>query len=195
MTGNEEMAAKGKAQHMKGDAQEAKGKAKDAVDNVKDAAKSATGRPVAASRASSRASSVPTKIRRSAGSVLDWNIVLTGVVPFVLFLIAGTAELNRPPFDQLLLAGDEDDVLDRLLALELTVNWLEGVGGVSEMNQADGIHPNEDGAMMVAENVWQVLEPVLRPIRRIMPDTGAIDFSPLVLILILGVVVRVLLAM
>ncbi|OWY59401.1 hypothetical protein B7486_74770 [cyanobacterium TDX16] len=26
-------------------------------------------------------------------------MVLTGVVPFVLFLIAGTAELNRPPFD------------------------------------------------------------------------------------------------
>ena len=38
-------------------------------------------------------------VARQAGSVLDWNIVLTGVVPFVLFLVAGTAELNRPPFD------------------------------------------------------------------------------------------------
>jgi NADH-quinone oxidoreductase subunit H len=28
-----------------------------------------------------------------------WNIIATGVVPFVVFLIAGTAELNRPPFD------------------------------------------------------------------------------------------------
>jgi NADH-quinone oxidoreductase subunit H len=28
-----------------------------------------------------------------------WNIIATGVVPFVIFLIAGTAELNRPPFD------------------------------------------------------------------------------------------------
>ena len=33
------------------------------------------------------------------GSILDWNIVATGVVPFVIFLIAATAELNRPPFD------------------------------------------------------------------------------------------------
>ena len=29
----------------------------------------------------------------------DWHIVATGVVPFVVFLIAATAELNRPPFD------------------------------------------------------------------------------------------------
>ena len=35
--------------------------------------------------------------------------------------------------------------------------------------------------------VWQalsaLLDPVLRPIRRVMPDTGMIDFSPMVLIL------------
>src|SRR5690606_29237802 len=36
---------------------------------------------------------------------------------------------------------------------------LYGVGGVPEMNQADGIHPNEEGARQVADNVWQVLEP------------------------------------
>ena len=29
----------------------------------------------------------------------DWNIVATGFVPFAIFLIAMTAELNRPPFD------------------------------------------------------------------------------------------------
>jgi NADH-quinone oxidoreductase subunit H len=28
-----------------------------------------------------------------------WNIIATGLVPFVVFLIAATAELNRPPFD------------------------------------------------------------------------------------------------
>ncbi len=28
-----------------------------------------------------------------------WNLVVAGVVPFVIFLIAGTAEMNRPPFD------------------------------------------------------------------------------------------------
>lgn len=33
------------------------------------------------------------------GTLSDWHIVATGVVPFVIFLIASTAELNRPPFD------------------------------------------------------------------------------------------------
>ena len=34
------------------------------------------------------------------GGILPrWNIIVTGVVPFIIFVIAGTAELNRPPFD------------------------------------------------------------------------------------------------
>jgi YggT family protein len=40
--------------------------------------------------------------------------------------------------------------------------------------------------------IWRsinaLLEPLLRPIRRLMPDTGAIDFSPLVLIVLLNIV-------
>lgn len=37
-------------------------------------------------------------------------------------------------------------------------------------------------------SVNALLEPLLRPIRRIMPETGAIDFSPLVLIVLLNIV-------
>ncbi len=29
----------------------------------------------------------------------DWHVVATGFVPFIIFLMAATAELNRPPFD------------------------------------------------------------------------------------------------
>ena len=33
------------------------------------------------------------------GFIPSWNIVVTGIVPFVIFLIAATAELARTPFD------------------------------------------------------------------------------------------------
>ena len=35
----------------------------------------------------------------SQSSVSKWHLIATGVVPFVIFMIAATAELNRPPFD------------------------------------------------------------------------------------------------
>ncbi len=38
-------------------------------------------------------------IVQTQDSFADWNIVATGIVPFVIFMIATTAELNRPPFD------------------------------------------------------------------------------------------------
>jgi acyl-CoA thioesterase I len=38
---------------------------------------------------------------------------------------------------------------------------LEGVGGVPDLNQADGIHPTAKGAIIVAENVWKVLKELL----------------------------------
>ena len=39
--------------------------------------------------------------------------------------------------------------------------------------------------------VYQATEPLLAPIRRVLPPSGGIDWSPLVAMLILGVIVRV----
>jgi acyl-CoA thioesterase-1 len=38
---------------------------------------------------------------------------------------------------------------------------LDGVGGHPELNQADGIHPTPAGAAIVADTVWQALQPLL----------------------------------
>jgi len=42
---------------------------------------------------------------------------------------------------------------------------LEDVGGIPELNQADGIHPTPEGHRIMADNVWRVLEPMLREVR------------------------------
>lgn len=39
---------------------------------------------------------------------------------------------------------------------------LQGVAGITSLNQQDGIHPNERGEVIVADNVWKALEPVLK---------------------------------
>ena len=38
---------------------------------------------------------------------------------------------------------------------------LDKVAGENALNQRDGIHPNEQGARMVADTVWTVLRPLL----------------------------------
>ena len=40
--------------------------------------------------------------------------------------------------------------------------FLEGVGGNPELNQWDRVHPNAAGQRVLAENVWRVIEPLLR---------------------------------
>ncbi|MBI3887304.1 MAG: arylesterase [Opitutae bacterium] len=40
---------------------------------------------------------------------------------------------------------------------------LEGVGGRTELNKSDGIHPTAQGHAIVAGHVWKYLEPLLKP--------------------------------
>ena len=54
------------------------------------------------------------------------------------------------------LAADND--------LELVPFLLDGVGGIPELNQADGIHPTAEGHRVAARNVWRVLEDVVREV-------------------------------
>ena len=39
--------------------------------------------------------------------------------------------------------------------------------------------------------IYQATEPLLAPIRRVLPPTAGIDWSPLVAILLLGVIIRI----
>jgi NADH-quinone oxidoreductase subunit H len=38
-------------------------------------------------------------VSSQSGNIANWNLIRLGILPFFLFMIAATAELNRPPFD------------------------------------------------------------------------------------------------
>jgi acyl-CoA thioesterase-1 len=50
---------------------------------------------------------------------------------------------------------------------------LDGVAGLPQLNQPDGIHPNEAGARRVAANVWRALKPVVEGVEPGATGAGA----------------------
>jgi YggT family protein len=50
---------------------------------------------------------------------------------------------------------------------------------------------NPTGGGGLVAFIYQVTEPILAPIRRVLPPTGGIDWSPLIAMLVIGAVVRV----
>ena len=54
------------------------------------------------------------------------------------------------------------------------------------------VDPRNELAGGLLRAVNALLNPVLRPIQRLMPDTGVIDFSPMVLIVLLTVLQKIL---
>lgn len=53
------------------------------------------------------------------------------------------------------------------------------------------VNPRFDGP--VARFLYDTTEPILAPIRRVLPPTGMMDLSPLVLVLVLGIILRLVL--
>ena len=68
---------------------------------------------------------------------------------------------------------------NRLLIIWFIIGLLFAFNVVSPRNQFAGA---------VHDALSRLFEPALRPIRRVMPDTGAIDFSPMVFLMILNAI-------
>jgi YggT family protein len=62
-------------------------------------------------------------------------------------------------------------------------SWLYAFNVVNPRNQFIGV---------IGRTLYQLTEPALRPIRRIVPTLGAVDISPVVLLLIIYLIQRVL---
>jgi YggT family protein len=73
------------------------------------------------------------------------------------------------------------------IQLFVTALWLLVIGRVL----LSWVNPTNSGA--IAKFLFDTTEPLLKPIRRLVPSSGQIDFSPLVLLLVLGFLVQLLL--
>jgi YggT family protein len=63
-----------------------------------------------------------------------------------------------------------------LLIAQAVLSWLVAFGIVNRYNRV---------VATIGDFLWRVTEPLLRPIRRVLPDLGGIDISPVILILLL----------
>jgi YggT family protein len=70
-----------------------------------------------------------------------------------------------------------------LLIAAAVLSWLIAFNVVNVRNQFVG---------MVADFLYRITEPVLRPIRNVMPNLGGLDVSPVILIIIIFFVQRVI---
>jgi YggT family protein len=73
-----------------------------------------------------------------------------------------------------------------VLRLVVVLLWLLILGRVL-VSWVDPMGRTQAGRLLV-----QLTEPMLAPIRSVLPRTGMLDLSPLVLLLVLGVLLRVL---
>jgi len=63
-----------------------------------------------------------------------------------------------------------------LLIAQAVLSWLLAFGVVNRYNRA---------VTSIGDFLWRITDPLLRPIRSVLPDLGGIDISPVILILLL----------
>ena len=63
-----------------------------------------------------------------------------------------------------------------VLILSAVMSWLVAFGVINTNNRF---------VYTVLDILWRLTEPALRPIRRLLPNLGGIDISPVILILLL----------
>jgi YggT family protein len=63
-----------------------------------------------------------------------------------------------------------------LLIAQAVMSWLLAFGVVNRYNRVVSV---------IGDFLWRITDPLLQPIRRVIPDLGGIDISPVILILLL----------
>jgi YggT family protein len=64
---------------------------------------------------------------------------------------------------------------------QVVMSWLVAFGVINTYNRV---------VSQIGEVLYRLTEPALRPIRRLLPDLGGIDVSPIILLLVLWLLER-----
>ena len=77
--------------------------------------------------------------------------------------------------------------LIQTLVLALDIYWWLIIASAifSWLYAFNVVNPRNQVVMTVANALFRVTEPALRPIRRFLPDLGGIDISPIILLLLI----------
>ena len=73
------------------------------------------------------------------------------------------------------------DMYMYVIIAAVILSWLIAFNVINTRNQI---------VAMIADFLYRITEPVFRPIRNFMPNLGGIDFSPLIVLLIIYVLKR-----
>ena len=75
------------------------------------------------------------------------------------------------------------DIYSAIIIASAIMSWLVAFGVVNVRNQV---------IRVVVDLLYRVTEPVLRPLRRLLPNLGGIDISPVVALLLIIVIQHVI---
>jgi YggT family protein len=79
-----------------------------------------------------------------------------------------------------------------LLALQIYVWLLIAAAVLSWLVAFNVVNTRNQFVATVGEFLYRITEPVLRPIRSIMPNLGGLDISPVILILLIFLIERII---
>ncbi|AUC94005.1 MULTISPECIES: YggT family protein [Bradyrhizobium] len=79
-----------------------------------------------------------------------------------------------------------------LLILDLYVYILIGSAILSWLIAFNVVNTRNQFVAAVAEFLYRVTEPLLRPIRNVLPNLGGLDISPIILILIIYLIQKLI---
>lgn len=84
-------------------------------------------------------------------------------------------------------------ILDVLFVVLQLYTWVIIASAVFSWLFAFGVvNPRNQFVAMVGRTLYQLTEPLLRPIRRFVPGIGGLDISPVILLLLIFLIQRVI---